>query len=157
VFFSRHMSLPRRLMGVFQLRQAMAWQRVNRAEDVKSSFPQGSPQWRIVPELEPLPNEAVSDKIAMSAFEGTFLDTALRDLGINSIAICGIATEIGIEPTVRHGADLGYVPVIVEDACGAGEEAAGERALETLRFMGDSLFTDSATISALFCKAMTSV
>ena len=29
VFFSRHLSLPKELMGVFQLRTAMAWQRVN--------------------------------------------------------------------------------------------------------------------------------
>jgi len=28
MFFSRHMSLPKELMGVFQLRQAMTWQRV---------------------------------------------------------------------------------------------------------------------------------
>jgi hypothetical protein len=28
VFFSRHMSLPKELMGTFQLRQQMAWQRV---------------------------------------------------------------------------------------------------------------------------------
>src|SRR3712207_6982433 len=73
VFFSRHMSLPKELMGVFQLRQAMAWQRVDKVEDVETPFPQGSPQWQIMPELEPLPSEAVSDKIAMSAFEGTFL------------------------------------------------------------------------------------
>src|SRR5215211_2822485 len=62
VFFSRHMSLPKELMGVFQLRQAMAWQRLDKVEDVKSPFPQGSPQWQIVPELSSLPSEAVSDK-----------------------------------------------------------------------------------------------
>jgi nicotinamidase-related amidase len=62
VFFSRHMSLPKELMGVFQLRQAMAWQRIDKVEDVKSPFPQGSPQWQIVPELSSLPSEAVSDK-----------------------------------------------------------------------------------------------
>ena len=73
-----------------------------------------------MPELEPLESEAVSDKIAMSAFEGTVLNPALRDLGIDCFAICGIATEIGIEPTVRQGADLGYVPVVIADACGAG-------------------------------------
>jgi biuret amidohydrolase len=78
-----------------------------------------------VPELSPLPSEVVSDKIAMSAFEGTFLDVALRDLGVNSSAICGITTEIGIEPRVRHGADLGYIPVVVEEACGAGDEGLG--------------------------------
>src|SRR5215204_4880867 len=96
----RHMALPKELMGLFQTRQAMAWQRVDRAEDVEPWFPRDSPQFQIVPELEPLPSEAVSDKIAMSAFSGTFLDMALRDLGIASFAVIGIATEIGIEPTV---------------------------------------------------------
>ena len=150
VFFSRHMSLPKELMGVFQLRQAMAWQRVERVEDVEPWFPRDSPQFQIVPELEPLASEAVSDKIAMSAFSGTFLDMALRDLGIDSFAICGIATEIGIEPTARHGADLGYIPVIVADACGAGDETAARRSLESLNFTGDSLITETATISAIF-------
>jgi biuret amidohydrolase len=156
VFFSRHMSLPKELMGVFQLRQAMVWQRTDSVEDVKSPFPQGSPQGQIVPELAPLASEAVSDKIAMSAFEGTFLDVVLRDLGMNSFAICGIATEVGIEPTVRHGADLGYIPIIVEDACGAGDEEAGRRSLESLRFAGDAIFTDAATIGALLRKGMAS-
>ena len=153
VFFSRHMSLPKKLMGVFQLRQAMTWQRTDRVEDVEPWFPRDSPQFQIVPELEPLPNEAVSDKIAMSAFSGTFLDMALRDLGIVSFTIVGIATEIGIEPTVRHGADLGYVPVVVADACGAGSEEAARHSLELLDHAGDTLITDTATISTLFRKA----
>lgn len=153
VFFSRHMSLPKELMGVSQLRQAMAWQRVDRSEDVEPWFPRDSPQIQIVPELAPLPSEAISDKIAMSAFSGTFLNMALRDLGIDSFAICGIATEIGIEPTVRHGADLGYVPVVVADACGAGDEAAAERSLENLRFAGDAIIADVATTSELLRRA----
>jgi nicotinamidase-related amidase len=157
VFFSRHTSLPKELMGVSQLRQAMAWQRVDKVEDVVSPFPPEASQTQIVPELSPLPSEAVSDKIAMSAFEGTFLDVALRDLSINSFAICGIATEVGIEPTVCHGADLGYIPVVVEDACGAGDEEAGRRSLESLRFAGDTIFTDAATIGSLFRKAVASV
>ncbi len=153
VFFSRHMSLPKELMGVFQLRQAMAWQRVDRPQDVEPWFPRDSPQFQIVPELEPLADEAVSDKIAMSAFSGTFLDMALRDLGLISFAIVGIATEIGIEPTVRHGADLGYVPVVVADACGAGSEEAARHSLELLNHAGDAVITDTATISALLRKA----
>src|ERR687898_525193 len=143
VFFSRHMSLPKELMGTFQLRQQMAWQRVESVEEVRAPFPRAAPQTRIVPELEPLESEAVSDKIAMSAFEGTFLNTALRDLGIDCFAICGIATEIGIEPTVRHGADLGYVPVVIADACGAGHEEEAARSLALLRFAGDAILTDT--------------
>ena len=153
VFFSRHVSLPKELMGVSQLRQQMAWQRVERIEDVRSPFPPEASHTRIVPELAPLGSEAVSDKISMSAFSGTFLDTAMRDLGLDSFAICGIATEIGIEPTVRHGADLGYVPVVVEDACGAGNQEAGRRSLESLRFAGDAMFADSVTIGGFLRQA----
>jgi nicotinamidase-related amidase len=35
------------------------------------------------------------------------LQFALRDREITTLAICGIALEIGIEPTIRHAADLG--------------------------------------------------
>jgi len=35
IFFSRYMSLPKELIGIFQLRMAMAWQRVTAVEDVR--------------------------------------------------------------------------------------------------------------------------
>ncbi len=59
VFFSRHVSLPKELMGTSQLRQQMAWQRVERVEDVRSPFPPDAPHSQIVPELGPLEGEAV--------------------------------------------------------------------------------------------------
>ena len=61
----------------------------------------------------------------------------------------GVAMEIGIEPTARHGADLGYIPVIVTDACGAGDEAAARRSIESLKFAGDAIFTDTEKICAV--------
>lgn len=77
----------------------------------------------------------------------------MRDLGLQAFAICGIATEIGKEPTVRHGADLGYVTVVVSDACGAGDGEAGAHALGLLDHAGDAIFTDVPRISALLRKA----
>ena len=136
-------------MGTFQLRQALAWQRKDAVEDLHPWFLRGSEAHAIVPELAPVETEAVFDKITMSAFEGTPLDIALRDCGVNSFLIVGVATEIGIEPTVRQGADLGYIPIVVEDACGAGHAAAGDRAMTSLRFMGDALFTTVAEVTAL--------
>src|SRR5215475_14188307 len=148
VFFTRHLSLPKELMGAFQIRMAMAWQRVDSADQVRPWFLRDSPAFQLVPEVAPLPSEAVFDKIAMSAFEGTPLDIALRDCGIVAFAIAGIAMEIGIEPTVRHGADLGYIPVVVKDACGAGHAEAGERSLASLAFAGDAILTDVETFCA---------
>src|SRR6266478_8149771 len=134
VFFSRHLSLPKDLMGMFQFRMAMAWQRTESPEEVNPWFLRDAPGFQIIPELEPRPSEGVFDKLTMSAFEGTWLDFALRDCGINAFIIVGVATEIGIEPTARHGADLGFIPVLVSDACGAGNEEAGGRSIENLKF-----------------------
>jgi nicotinamidase-related amidase len=142
VVFTRHMSLPKELMGVFQFRMAMAWERVKSANDVNPMFLRDSAAFQLVAEMNPLPTEAVFDKITMSAFEGTPLNIALRDCGIDAFAILGIAMEIGIEPTVRHGADLGYIPIVVSDACGCGHDEAAARSIEGLRFSGDAFFTD---------------
>ena len=59
-----------------------------------------------------------------------------------------MALEVGIEPTVRHSADLGYVPVVVRDACGAGNEQAGARSLEALRFAGDAMIGTTDEVCA---------
>jgi biuret amidohydrolase len=141
IFFMRHMSLPNQLSGVFQLRTAKAWQRTASVNDVKPWFLRDSPGFQLIPEMTPLSSEAIFDKITMSAFESTPLDIALHDCGIQTVIIVGVATEIGIEPTVRHAADLGYIPVVVTDACGAGNEEAGQRAITSLRFMGDAFFS----------------
>jgi len=53
---------------------------------------------------------------------------------------------VGIEPTVRHATDLGYLPIVVTDACGWGNAEAAKRSLETLAFSGGSLQTDIASL-----------
>ena len=147
-FFTRHLSLPRELMGSFQYRMAMAWQKVDAPEKVQPWFLRDAPGFAIVNELTPLPTEAIFDKLAMSAFEGTPLGFALRDCGIRAVVLVGIALEIGIEPTARHAADLGIVPIIVRDACGFGHADAAERSIASLTFAGDTILTDVATLVA---------
>jgi nicotinamidase-related amidase len=147
------MTLPTELMGISQLRMAMAWQHKDRVEDVVSPFLRDSPGFEIVPQLTPTASEAVFDRLSMSAFEGTPLEFALRDAQVAAFAIVGVATEVGIEPTVRHGADLGLIPVVVTDACGAGNAAAAQRSLDALADSGDAILTDIATIAGLLAKA----
>ena len=153
VIFTRHLSMPKKLMGRFQLRQAMAWQHASDPDQVRPWFLRGSPGFEIIPELAPRDDEAVLDKIAFSAFEGTPLATILRDCGLISFAIVGIATEIGIDPTIRHGADLGFIPVMVQDACGAGHAEAGQWSVSALTFMGDAIMTDIAAFAAAVAAA----
>jgi nicotinamidase-related amidase len=147
VVFTRHLSLPKAWMGVTQFRTAMAWQEKDEPDSVAPWFLRDTSGFQIVSELTPRPEEAVFDKITMSAFEGTPLMHALRDCGILSVAIVGIATEIGIEPTARHAADLCFIPVILADACGTGDETAAQRSLESLRFAGEAIISDVETIT----------
>jgi nicotinamidase-related amidase len=148
IYFTRHLSLPKKLAGVFQLRQMLAWQRVSSIGEANPWFLRDSPAFGLAPELAPREDEAILDKITMSAFEGTPLAIALRDVGAKSFIIAGVATEIGIDPTVRHGADLGFIPVVVEAACFAGNVEAGARSIANMKFMGDAVFCSTEHLAS---------
>jgi nicotinamidase-related amidase len=152
VFFMRHMSLPKRLSGAFQLRQMTVWQKKS-VEDVHPWFLRDSDGFALAPELDVRADEAIFDKITMSAFEGTPLGIALHDCGLTSFVICGVATEIGIEPTVRQAADLGFIPIVASDACGGGQPEAAERALASMRFMGDAIMCTSTELAKIWRDA----
>jgi nicotinamidase-related amidase len=54
-------------------------------------------------------------------------------LGVRTLVLAGVATEIGIEFTARHAAALGYFSVIAEDACGSYTVEAHARSIAFLR------------------------
>jgi nicotinamidase-related amidase len=151
--FLRYMTLPPEMEGVVQLRTAMAWQRADRVSQLKSPFLRDSRAFELIPEVVPLKSEVVFDRISMSAFVGTPVDTVLRDCGVKSFAIVGAALEVGIEPTVHHAMDLGYVPVVVTDACGSGNQAARERSLASLAWFGGSFQTNSGALRDIWGRA----
>ncbi|MBO0707067.1 MAG: cysteine hydrolase [Candidatus Dormibacteraeota bacterium] len=134
VFYVRHVSLPPSHLGVGALRTAMAWQRLADARKVISAFPPEAPASQLVGELSPRDGEPVFEKLGMSAFVGTPLELALRDRRLTTLILVGAVLEIGIEPTARHAADLGFLPVVVDDACAVVEPEAAERALASLDY-----------------------
>lgn len=153
IFFTRHLYLPNRIAGVGQLHRSMIWQRQSDPAKLKPSMTQGTADWQIVPELVPLNEEVVVDKITMSAFESTFLNVAMRDAHLEAFLIAGIALEIGIEPTVRHGLDLNYLPILVSDACGSRSQELKERSLATLTTTGEIRNFDTAGVVAAMQKS----
>lgn len=154
IVYMRHTSLPLAWTGAFQMRMALAWQRESDPAEVAPWFPRGAPDVEIAPEIAPAADDAVVDKITMSAFEGTPLAMMLRDCGLIACAVIGAAIEIGIEPTVRHAADLGIVPVLLRDACAGGNKEASARALASMEFMGDALFASVAEFETALVAAV---
>lgn len=94
------------------------------------SAPVDPKQYDIIDALPILPEDHVVTKHVRSAFIGTELDHLLRALDVNTIVIGGIATNIGVESTVRVGADLGYNFVVAQDATAALSPEAHEASLK---------------------------
>jgi gluconolactonase len=67
--------------------------------------------------LEPQPGDTVVEKIRMSAFEGTKLETVLRAGNRDTLIVTGAWTNMSIEHTARTGADKGYFVIVPEDCC----------------------------------------
>jgi nicotinamidase-related amidase len=149
IFFTRHMWLPLRASGVGQLRRAMIWQRTEDSAKLGTPFLPGSGPWQIAAELNPGADDVLIDKITMSAFTGTFLDIALRDVRIESFIIAGIALEVGIEPTVRHGADLNYIPIVITDACGSMTQELKDGTLHSFETCGEVISVTTTQITSL--------
>lgn len=85
--------------------------------DVERHAPSRWEGWdQLVEEMQPLPTEPVIIKRSWNAFHGSDLDLQLRRHGIETVVMCGISTNFGVEGTARAAYDHGYELVFVEDA-----------------------------------------
>ena len=67
--------------------------------------------------FEPLPDEPLVTKSVNAAFIGTDLDLRLRRLGVDTVVLFGISTDMCVSTTARVAANLGYRVLVVADAC----------------------------------------
>lgn len=106
------------------------------------SLRQGSWGAEIVDGLGVRDDEIVLDRIRMSAFHGTSLDTILRNLDITDVVVVGVWTNMAVEHTVRDAADYGYRATIVSDATSSTSaewhEAALSYALTNIAAVADT-------------------
>lgn len=63
------------------------------------------------------PGDITILKHQWGAFTGTELDLQLRRRGVKTVVVAGIATNLGVESTVRQAWEMGYDVVVPEDAC----------------------------------------
>lgn len=91
----------------------------------------------IVDELAPAPGDLVIQKSRYSGFAGTNLDQILSAKRIETVLVCGVATNVCVESTIRDAYHREYFPVMITDAtlaAGPGAQEATE--FNVLRFFG---------------------
>ena len=128
VFFCRHLTWPKAISGPLHLRGGMALARATDVETYVPQFLRESAGFPIIDELAPTADEGIFDKIGLSAFDGTPLETALRDLGTKRLYVLGAVLEIGIVPTVQDALKRGFEVAVVSDASYTFLEPAAARA-----------------------------
>ncbi len=81
-------------------------------------------------EIKPTGKEIVIAKRQWGAFYGTELDLQLRRRKIETIVLCGVATNFGVETTARDAYQRGYNQVFAVDAMAANSKDEHEATLK---------------------------
>ncbi|WP_027946509.1 isochorismatase family protein [Amycolatopsis taiwanensis] len=90
-------------------------------------------------------DDKVVTKYTIGGFAGTDLDEYLRGKGVRTVVFGGIATEFGVESTLRAAADHGYDTVAVSDAMTALSDISHENAITKIfPRLGTVVTTDEA-------------
>ena len=96
----------------------------------------------VVDALRPADGDHVIDKNRPSAFYATAFEATLKELGVDSLVVCGVTTNCCVESTVRDASQRDYKTFVVEDAVAEFEEDRHRVALQSM----DRLFADVVRI-----------
>jgi nicotinamidase-related amidase len=79
--------------------------------------PATDPSWQIDDRLAPREGELVLHKTSSGPLNSTRLDQTLHNLGVTSLVVAGLTTDVCVTQTARETADRGFRVVVAEDAC----------------------------------------
>lgn len=95
-------------------------------------------------QVNPTPADRVVIKHRYSAFIDTELDVILRSRKVSSLLLTGIATNVCVESTARHGFMKDYQVTLVEDCCAAASSEEHQGTLLNIsKFFGDVAKADT--------------
>jgi nicotinamidase-related amidase len=117
--------------------------------DQPTLWSKGSPEHEIVAELAALDHELVIDKNASSPFNGTGIDQLVRNMGLETLVLTGMATDMCVETTARDAADRGYNVIVVEDAVATFFAEHHRAALSALGRVYAQVWSTDRVLSAL--------
>ena len=101
--------------------------------EAQEAFRPEAPGAQLIPEMLPLAQQDhVAGNQKLSGLAGSDLPDVLRARGIDTIFVTGVATNLTVEQTARHGTDLGFIVHPVSDCVAAATEQAHAASLASL-------------------------
>ena len=101
--------------------------------EAQESFRPDAPGAAIIPEMVGLTQDAhVADNQKLSGLAGNDVVRWLLDRSLSTVFITGVATNLTVEQTARHGTDLGLTVYVVSDCVTAADQTTHEASLANL-------------------------
>lgn len=101
--------------------------------EAQEAFRPTAPGAQLIPEMLPLAQQdRVADNQKLSGLAGSDLPDVLRARGIGTVFVTGVATNLTVEQTARHGTELGFTVHPVSDCVAAATEEAHVASLASL-------------------------
>ncbi|WP_181400243.1 cysteine hydrolase family protein [Actinokineospora spheciospongiae] len=94
--------------------------------------------------VAPRPGEPVVVKRRVSPFHGTHLDLLLRGLGVDTVLLTGVATELVVLSAAREAHDRDYRVRVLADATATGDPDVHEWALRIIARTAEVTTVDAA-------------
>lgn len=87
---------------------------------------------RVDDSVAPEPGDLVVQKTTSGPLNSTHLDNTLRVLGIDTVVVVGVVTDVCVAQTTREFGDRDFDAIIVADACAAFDEQRHDATLATI-------------------------
>lgn len=101
--------------------------------DAQNAFRPDAPGSQLIPEMADLARNAhVADNQKLSGMAGNDVVRWLLDRSTSTVFITGVATNLTVEQTARHGTDLGFTVYVVSDCVTAADDATHQASLANL-------------------------
>ncbi len=118
--------------------------------DAQESFRPDAPGAQLIPEMADQAQDAhVSDNQKLSGLAGNDVVRWLLDRSLSTVFITGVATNLTVEQTARHGTDLGLTVYVVSDCVTAADQATHAASLANLELTTAGCVTADQAVTKL--------
>ena len=100
--------------------------------DAQDSFRPDAPGAALSAQMTVGERDMVVDNQRLSGLAASPLPDRLGERGIDTLLVTGVATNLTVEQTARHGTDLGFTVHVVGDCVTAADEATHRASLANL-------------------------
>lgn len=119
------------------------------AKSFAADLTPGSPGASVLPELGPLPSDLVLTRThGVGPMTGTDLDSALRNMNINTIVGVGVSVNIAIQNFVMDAVNRSYQFVLPRDAVSGYPRAYAESIIDNTLSLLATVTTTNAVVDA---------